>query len=117
MQQVEMTGQTSPPAAGGAQAVRSFLRHWLTGRRGMIIIGIAIALAGLAAGWNWLTAIGAAPVILSLAPCAAMCALGACAMMKGNSSCAMPSQASSKQVESAPAPAQSTTAQENEPCL
>jgi hypothetical protein len=28
--------------------------------------------------WNWLVAAGIAPVLLSLLPCAAMCALGFC---------------------------------------
>jgi len=89
MQQLE----TINPAAAKvalAQAVHKFVRHWLTGRRGLVIGGVAIVAAGLALGWNWLSAIGVAPIILSLAPCAAMCAIGACAMMKSNSSVAKP---------------------------
>ena len=35
----------------------------------------------MAFNWSWLTAVGAAPIILSFAPCAAMCGLGLC--MKG----------------------------------
>lgn len=66
------------------QRVGTIIRHSLTSRRGLIA-GLAIVAAGLALGWNWLTAIGVAPIILSLAPCAAMCAVGACAMMKGRS--------------------------------
>jgi hypothetical protein len=34
--------------------------------------------------WGWLTAVGAAPILLSLLPCAAMCALGLC--MRGGTS-------------------------------
>ena len=30
--------------------------------------------------WGWLVAIGAAPFLISLAPCVAMCALGMCTM-------------------------------------
>ena len=71
-----------------APAVRDLVRAWFTGRRGLVIGGIAIVAAGLYLSWGWLAAIGAAPIILSLAPCAAMCAIGACSMMKGNSSCA-----------------------------
>lgn len=68
---------------GSIQAgASSFLRRWLTGRRGLIVAAIALAGGGLALGWNWLVAVGAAPLILSLAPCAAMCALGICAMHK-----------------------------------
>ena len=73
-----------------AQALRDLARHWLTGRRGLAVVSLAIIAAGLALGWGWLTAVGIAPIILSLAPCAAMCALGACAMMKGNAGGAKP---------------------------
>lgn len=64
------------------------LRTWIRSPRGLIILAIALVGAGLAFGWNWLVAVGAAPLILSLAPCAAMCALGICVMGRGNSSCA-----------------------------
>lgn len=71
----------TPPGWVRAAAV-SFSRRWLTGRRGLIVAAIALTGIGLALGWNWLVAVGAAPLILSLAPCAAMCALGICAMHK-----------------------------------
>ena len=89
MQQLDFV---KPPASNirSMQTIQDALRRWFTGRRGLIIGGAAILVAGLALGWNWLSAIGVAPIILSLAPCAAMCALGACAMMRGNSSCARP---------------------------
>jgi len=73
-----------------ASPVQTFIRHWLTGRRGLIGGGVAVVAIGLALGWNWLTAIGVAPIILSLAPCAAMFALGTCAMMKGRGRTARP---------------------------
>ena len=104
MQQVEMMNTAVRPTAGHAHAIPSFIRPWLTGRRGLIIGGIVIVAAGLALGWNWLTAIGAAPIILSLAPCAAMCAVGACAMMKGNPAATAPSS-----------PDQATPSQETPP--
>ena len=53
---------------------------WL-GRRRRLVIGasaagvIAIVLAWQ---WSWLVVLGVAPLLLSLAPCAAMCALGLC---------------------------------------
>ena len=52
---------------------------WL-GRRRLLFGGFALALisAGLAWQWNWLVAIGAAPFLVSGAPCVAMCALGLC---------------------------------------
>ncbi|HEX9811812.1 MAG TPA: hypothetical protein VGA88_06980 [Burkholderiales bacterium] len=53
-------------------------RPWINGRRrGWWLAGIAI-LAGVALGREWLAAIGALPILLSLLPCAAMCALGLC---------------------------------------
>lgn len=51
-------------------------------RRALIIAGMAIIGAGLWLNWGWVAAIGAAPLILALAPCAVMCGLGYCAMCK-----------------------------------
>jgi len=80
-QQLEIANSTHVGAKGHTPDVREFGRHWLTGRRGFILAGIAVVLAGLALGWNWLTTIGVAPIIVSLAPCAVMCVVGACSMM------------------------------------
>jgi len=78
-----------------AQSVLNTLPPWARGRRGLIIAAIALAIGGLAAGWNWVVALGVAPLILSLAPCAIMCALGVCMMGKGGqSSCAKEGSAS-----------------------
>jgi hypothetical protein len=52
------------------------------GRRGLVIAAMAVIGAGMALNWGWLTTIGAAPLILSLAPCAVMCATGYCVMCK-----------------------------------
>jgi len=46
---------------------------------------MAIIAAGMALNWGWLTAIGAAPLILAVAPCAVMCGLGYCVMCKSDS--------------------------------
>jgi hypothetical protein len=73
---------TSPPLY-----IPDLVRTWIRSPRGLIILAIALVGVGLALGWNWLVAVGAAPLILSLAPCAAMCALGVCMMARGNSSC------------------------------
>ncbi len=88
---------------GSIRAVASsFLRRWLTGRRGLIVAAIALAGGGLALGWNWLVAVGAAPLILSLAPCAAMCALGICAMQKAAKSSAVEDSARANATPEAP---------------
>ena len=57
------------------------------GRRGLMLTALATIGAGMALNWGWLTAIGAAPLILAAAPCAVMCGLGLC-MMGGAKSCA-----------------------------
>lgn len=65
---------TSPPDAA---------RSWLSNRRMLAIGGIALGGAGLALGWDWLTALGIAPLLISVAPCLIMCALGLCMMGRG----------------------------------
>ena len=63
------------------------LRYWLRGRRGLIALTVAALLAGAALSWNWLVAAGIAPILLALAPCAAMCAFGLCMTKKDGKSC------------------------------
>lgn len=56
----------------------SAVRDSLGGRRGLLALA-AIALAGgLASNWNWLVAVGVAPLLLAVLPCIAMCGLGLC---------------------------------------
>ncbi len=59
------------------------------GRNRFVLGGAAVTLvaAGFAWQWSWLVAIGVAPLLLSVAPCAIMCALGMCMMGRGGSSC------------------------------
>ena len=74
---------------------RRFFRHWLSGRRGVILAALIFAVAGLSFSWGWLVTAGVAPFLLSLLPCAAMCALGLCMQKMGGKSCAMPSNQTS----------------------
>ena|SRR5215472_15652141 len=50
------------------------------GRKRIVIASAALALISglLAWQWSWLAAIGVAPLLVSAAPCVAMCALGLC---------------------------------------
>lgn len=65
-----------PPAARSWPGLR-------IGKRGMYWGLAAVLLAGgLALNWSWLVAVGIAPLLVAVAPCAAMCALGLC-MRKG----------------------------------
>jgi hypothetical protein len=52
-------------------------RPWLIG--GALVVSIA-----LYGGWDWVIAVGLAPILVAILPCAAMCALGLC-MGRGKS--------------------------------
>ena len=67
MQQRDIIMLSTAPKIRPMRSLRDLIRDQLGFRRGLIIGGIAIVLAGLALGWNWLSAIGVAPLILSLA--------------------------------------------------
>jgi hypothetical protein len=67
---------TALPKPGPADLAR----RWLSGRRVLILAAVAVAGGGAWFGWPWLVAAGIAPILLSLAPCAAMCAVGLCTM-------------------------------------
>jgi hypothetical protein len=69
-----------------ARAGVALLRHYLGGRRGLIVLTVLAIGAGLAMNWSWLVAAGIAPLLLAVAPCAAMCALGLCAQKMGKKS-------------------------------
>jgi hypothetical protein len=82
---MEMTTALSAPSAGAYRppVTERVLRNRL------VLSGLAVTViaAGLAWQWSWLVAIGVAPVLLSVAPCAVMCALGICMMGKVGGSC------------------------------
>lgn len=83
MERMEATETTALPARPG---ILTALPPSLKGRRALLLLAAALIAAGLALNWGWLTAVGAAPIILALAPCLAMCALGLC-MRGGGKSC------------------------------
>jgi hypothetical protein len=60
---------------------------WTRYRKAWIIGGLTLASIGLALKWDWLTAVGAAPVLLGVLPCVAMCALGLCMSGGSGQSC------------------------------
>ena len=57
------------------------------GRRGLIVLAIGITAGGMGMNWGWLVAVGIAPILLIVLPCAAMCALGLCMNKAGGESC------------------------------
>jgi len=61
-----------------APDILNAIRYYLGGRRTLFIIAAILILGGMALNWGWLAAIGVAPILLALLPCAVMCALGLC---------------------------------------
>jgi len=81
------------------------IRRYLGGRWGLLAVAAAAIVAGLAFNWSWLVAIGVAPLVIGILPCAAMCALGLCMMnMAGKQTSTEPSNEPASATNSAPQP-------------
>lgn len=86
----------------------SAVRDNLGGRRGLLALA-AIALAGgLALNWNWLAAVGVAPLLLAVLPCVAMCGLGLCMNRTAGRTCSS-GTAADTQTHSQPTVERNTT--------
>ena len=69
-----MQANISLPAAARPLSIRR-----LVGNRFVLsVAALALIAAAAAWQWSWLLAIGVAPLLISVAPCAAMCGLGLC---------------------------------------
>ena len=51
---------------------------WLNPRNLLIGVAVAGGTGALVLGWDWLVAAGLASIIIAVAPCLVMCALGLC---------------------------------------
>ena len=87
-----------PPATETSlgQDALALAKHWLRGRRGWVLLGLAVAASGLWLGWPSLVAAGIAPLLLGVLPCVVMCALGLCVMRGGGQSCSKTDPETSK---------------------
>ena len=74
-----MDDTTTSCCATPGKGPSSRLPAWATRNRLMLAGGVVL-LGGAYFNWGWLVAIGAAPILLAVAPCGIMCALGMCAM-------------------------------------
>lgn len=81
------TETNNPKQLSLAHTVRALLGHYLGNRKLLALLAVAVVGAGLAFNWGWLVTVGIAPILLALAPCAAMCALGLCMSKMGGKSC------------------------------
>lgn len=79
-----------------AQKTVNALWPYTSGKRGLILAAVAIAAAGVALNWSWLVAAGIAPLLLSVLPCVAMCALGLCMKKGSGKSCSSGDQAAGR---------------------
>lgn len=95
----------------GQSRLGGYIPSWLRGSRGIALLAIAVVGVGMLSGWPWLVAIGAAPVLLSLLPCAAMCALGFCMMGKGGQTSAPSAGASDRSIGASAPPLLTGTAE------
>jgi len=89
---------TSPDTAGapGPSLVQDWqhaLRYWLRGRNGVIALFVLGVAVGAALNWSWLVAVGIAPLLLAVLPCAVMCGLGLCINRMAGGSCATSARA------------------------
>ncbi len=75
---MSVSSETRTHEADPRQTLLGPFGHYAGGRRGLLILAAVAVGAGLYSSWGWLAAIGVAPLLLALAPCAAMCALGLC---------------------------------------
>ena len=99
------TQLTQARRAPPSRDVQSTVRSIFGGRRGLIAAGAAVAVAGLAFKWSWLVAAGIAPVLLSVLPCVAMCALGLCMSRMTGRSCSAEDVTRNEGADSPKAPA------------
>ena len=77
--------KSSAGATASRWAAPLALRQVLLSRRVLVGLGALAIVAAAALNWNWLIAAGLAPLLLSVLPCAAMCALGLCMQGTGQS--------------------------------
>jgi hypothetical protein len=84
-----MSSQGTMNATKGslAQDWLNALRYWLRGRNGVIALILLAVVIGAALSWSWLVAVGIAPLLITILPCAAMCALGLCMNKMAGGSC------------------------------
>lgn len=96
-----------------AKIIIDLVRYYLDRRRSLILLTVAALGMGLFLNWGWLVAVGAAPLLLALAPCAAMCALGLCMHKMGGKSCSTGSSSDAQDVKTNPSSSSPSAAPRN----
>src|SRR5918994_4411384 len=88
---------SSPETAGAAKPSLAqdwlyALRYWLRGPKGIAVLVVSALVVGAALNWSWLVAVGIAPLLLTVLPCAVMCGLGLCMNRMTGNSCSTSSE-------------------------
>src|SRR3546814_16053864 len=101
---------TKAPEAPLSHDLLYAARYYLGGRKALIALAGLIVVAGGALNWSWLVAVGVAPLLLSVLPCAAMCALGLCMNRMAGESCSTGKVAADAAAPAAHSPSQALPA-------
>ena len=78
--------RNAPPETALTQDILNYARHHLRGWRGLVALAAVAAVPAFWLGGPWLVATGAMSILVALAPCLVMCALGICVMKSCNKS-------------------------------
>ena len=78
-----MTDIAFAPASARGSSLSRKTRELLRSRKAWFAAALAFLAVGAALNPSWLLLAGAAPLLIKLLPCAAMCALGLCARGAG----------------------------------
>ena len=70
-----------------AQQALNFVWPLIGTRTARILLLSGIVAIGMFFNWGWFVAVGVAPILLSVLPCAVMCALGLCMRPGKKGSC------------------------------
>lgn len=81
---MSLSESTNPERTLRVRDVLSAGKHYPGNRQKLLAIAVVAATAGLAFNWNWLVAVGLAPILLSTLPCLVMCAFGVCMMCRSD---------------------------------
>lgn len=102
---MSLSESTKTKDASLTRDILSAGRYYLGNRRALLVSALIASIAGLALNWNWLVAVGLAPILLSTLPCLVMCVFGVCMMCRSGKQQSTLSRDASDQGTSSVSPA------------
>lgn len=73
-----MTNLGEPASTSLTNDIVAWIRFHLSGRRGLTILLIPVAITGITLNWSWLVSSDVLPILITVLPCLVMCGLGLC---------------------------------------